>query len=154
MLCVRLFVGRLISTSPTVTWGTLMALLLMCTRPKRKSFTREGEKICVSEIVNRRSLTGKSNGKFKSEPLTLPQREACRPPAPKGTCCSESEKKKRTATLSLPPRNSRSQLVVNWSSLNFPGRLMAKGPVFRLPLVSPGTPGTDGNKYPPGVLPN
>src|SRR5579864_3230822 len=153
MLLVRLLVGRLMPTSLTVTGGTLMALLLMWTQPKRKSLTRVGENRWVSATDIRRSSTGRSKGKFRSEPLMLPPSEACRPPAPKGTSCSELEKKKRYATLSLPPRNSRSQLVVNWSSVKRPGLLKAKGPVLRLPALSkPAWPGTLGKRYPPGVF--
>ena len=63
---------------------------------------------------------------------------------------SALEKKKRAATLSLPARNSRSQLVVNWSSVYLPGRLTMKLPEFRLTLqvlgstVTPGVPAMEG----------
>ena len=52
-----------------------------------------------------------------------------RPPAPKGNSDSAFEKKKRAESLSLPPRNSRSQLAVNWSSVKLPGLLTMNCPV-------------------------
>src|SRR5215467_4974747 len=105
MLWVRLFVGRSIFgvTSPTVTGFTLIALLLMRTKPKRKSLTSDGENKCVSDTLKNRSFTGRSYGKFRSVPLMLPPNDACKPPAPKGTWLSEFEKKKRAETLSLEP---------------------------------------------------
>ena len=104
---------------------------------------------------------GRSYGKFKSVALMLlakvPPREACNPPAPKGRSDSALEKKKRAETLSVPLRNSRSQLVVNWSSVYLPGRLMIKGAELRLTeqsvgfTVTPASAGlpTEGNKKPP-----
>src|SRR5690242_20237329 len=55
-------------------------------------------------------------------------RDSGRSPPPNGRKDSESEKKKRAEILSCPPRNSRSQFVVNWSSVYLPGRLIAKAP--------------------------
>src|SRR5207302_1426538 len=77
---------------------------------------------------------------------SVPPSEACRPPAPKGSSDSEFEKKNRAETLSCAPRNSRSQFVVNWSSVYLPDRLTVKSPVpvpssrtlgIRNPLGSP-----------------
>src|SRR6516164_7489572 len=76
----------------------------------------------------------------------VPPREACKPPAPKGRKVSELEKKKRALTLSRPLRKSRSQFVVNWSSLYLPGLLTSSCP------VEPGVPATEGMKYPFGSL--
>src|SRR6267378_2107396 len=98
------------------------------------------------------ALQRRSYGKLRSVALILlervPPSEAWRPPAPKGSSDSELEKKKRAETLSWPPRNSRSQLVVNWSSVYFPGLLTMKVP------VSPAVPGIVGIRNPPGLLPN
>src|SRR5256885_7324547 len=66
-------------------------------------------------------------------PSVLPS-DSCKSPPPKGRKLSESEKKNRAESLSAPPRNSRSQLEVNWSSVNFPVRLIAKAPVLGSPL--------------------
>src|SRR2546425_1919986 len=103
----------------------------MCTKPNRKSFTRVGEKRCVSETLKKRARTGVSNGKLRAVELTLlvsvlPS-DSCKSPPPKGRKLSESEKKNRADSLSVPPRNSRSQLLVNWSSVYFPGRLITNG---------------------------
>src|SRR6266436_9449053 len=90
----------------------------------------------------------------------VPPREACKPPAPKGSKDSALEKKKRAETLSWPARNSRSQLVVNWSSVYLPGRLMMKGAELTLTeqvsasTVTPGVPGTEGSKNPLASPPN
>src|SRR6516164_707242 len=115
----------------------------MCTNPNRSSFTKVGEKRCVSVRLKKRACTGVSNGKFSEAELmllasVLPN-DSCKSPAPNGKKLSESEKKKRAEILSVPPRNSRSQFVVNWSSLYFPGRLMAKvGPLgIRKPFEVP-----------------
>src|SRR5229473_3736669 len=114
----------------------------MCTNPKRSSFTSVGEKRCVSVALKKRAATGVSNGKFNDVELillasVLPS-DSWRSPPPNGRKLSESEKKKRAEILSWPPRNSRSQFDVNWSSVNFPGLLNAKAPVFQVPFVSPG----------------
>src|SRR5271155_4751466 len=105
----------------------------MCTKPNLNSFTSVGEKRWVSVIFRKRAFTGVSNGKFSEEELTLLAnvlpRDSCRSPPPKGRKLSESEKKNRAEILSCPPRNSRSQLLVNWSSVYFPVRLMANAPV-------------------------
>src|SRR5579863_3131457 len=105
----------------------------MCTKPNLNSFTNVGEKRCVSVIFRKRAFTGVSNGKFSEDELTLLAsvlpNDSCKSPPPKGRKLSESEKKKRAEILSCPLRNSRSQLVVNWSSVYFPGRLMANAPV-------------------------
>src|ERR1700747_2145010 len=82
-------------------------------------------------MLKKRAWTGVSNGKFNDAELmllasVLPS-DSWRSPPPKGSNDSESEKKKRAESLSCPPRNSRSQLEVNWSSLYLPGRLTAKG---------------------------
>src|SRR6202142_3201578 len=105
----------------------------MCTKPKRNSFTSVGEKRCVSVIFKNRAFTGVSNGKFSDEELTLlasvlPS-DSCRSPPPNGKKLSEFKKKKRAESLSAPPRNSRSQFVVNWSSVYLPVRLIANAPV-------------------------
>src|SRR6267378_1380164 len=89
----------------------------------------------------------------------VPPREACNPPAPKGKNDSALEKKNRAASLSLPPLNSLSQVVVNWSSVYFPGLLMTNGAEFTLGLqvastVTPGVPGRDGNRKPLASPPN
>src|SRR5580698_7029995 len=119
--------------SVVVTGGTLLRTSLMWTKPNRNSFNRVGENKCVSVTFKNRAWTGVSNGKFSDEELTLLAsvlpRDSCRSPPPKGRKLSESEKKKRAESLSWPLRNSRTQLVVNWSSVYFPGRLMAKAPV-------------------------
>src|SRR5437868_3143844 len=140
MLSVRLLVGRLIPTSEAVTGGSFEELLLIRTYPKRKSLTSVGENRWVSETLKKRSLTGNLNGKFRSVPLILPPNEACRPPAPKGTFCSELEKKNRAEILSCELRNSRSQFAVNWSSVNLPGLLIANCP------VEPAAPGAVGKR--------
>src|ERR1700731_4950806 len=118
----------------------------MCTKPNRNSFTSVAEKRCVSVALKKRALTGVSNGKFNDVELmllasVLPS-DSWRSPPPNGRKLSESEKKKRTDTLSWPPRNSLSQFEVNWSSVNFPGLLKAKDPVFTTPLVNPGVHAT------------
>src|SRR5260370_21708038 len=77
---------------------------------------------------------------------SVPPSEACKPPATKGSDVYELEKKKRAPTLSLLPLNSLSQLVVNWSSVYFPGLLTRSGP------VEPGVPGIEGIRYPLGSL--
>src|SRR5450755_3150454 len=90
----------------------------------------------------------------------VPPREACKPPAPNGKRDSALEKKKRAATLSVPPRNSRSQLVVNWSSVYLPARLTMNGAEFRLTeqssgfTTAPASAGlpTEGNRKPLGSL--
>src|ERR1700674_561453 len=114
----------------------------MYTKPKRNSFTSVGEKRCVSVALKKRALTGVSKGKFNDVELMLLARvlpsDSWRSPPPNGRKLSESEKKNRAETLSWPPRNSRSQLEVNWSSENFPGSLKANVPVFTTPFVSPG----------------
>src|ERR1700689_2812581 len=117
MESVTLLVGRSIPRSLVVTGGTLLSTSLICTKPKRNSFTSVGENKCVSVTFRNRERTGVSNGKFSEEELTLlasvlPS-DSCRSPAPNGRKLAELEKKKRTETLSCPPRNSRSQLVVN-----------------------------------------
>src|SRR6266404_5099656 len=118
----------------------------MCTKPKRSSFTSVGEKRCVSVALKKRAATGVTNGKFNEVELMLLAsvlpRDSWRSPPPNGRKLSESEKKKRAETLSWPPRNSRSQFEVNWSSVNFPGLLKAKDPVFTTPLVNPGVHAT------------
>src|SRR5882672_8806492 len=91
---------------------------------------------------------------------SVPPKEACKPPAPKGRNDSAFEKKNRAASLSLPPLNSLSQLVVNWSSVYFPGLLMTNCAEFTLGLhlsstVTPGVPvGRDGNRKPFASPPN
>src|SRR5205807_10159968 len=116
----------------------------------RNSLTSVGEKRCVSLAVKNRPFRGRSYGKLRSVALILlervPPREACSPPAPKGSKDSELEKKKRAEILSWPPRNSRSQFVVNWSSEYFPGLLMMNEP------VPPGVPGIVGMRNPPGCF--
>src|SRR5205823_14853487 len=114
----------------------------MCTKPKRNSFTSVGEKRCVSVALKKRALTGVSKGKFNDVELmllasVLPS-DSWRSPPPNGRKLSESEKKKRAEILSCPPRNSRSQFEVNWSSENFPGSLKAKALVFTTPFLNPG----------------
>src|SRR6201987_3065468 len=117
--------------SVAVTGAIFCKLLLMRTKPKRKSFTTAGENRWVSSILRNRALIGRSYGKSRSVALMLlarvAPREACNPPAPNGKNDSEFEKKKRAESLSLPPRNSRSQVVVNWSSVYLPGLLTMKG---------------------------
>src|SRR3974390_666504 len=99
-------------------------------------------KRCVSPTLKKRAATGISYGKSRSVALMLlasvPPSEACKPAAPKGRFVSELEKKNRALTLSLLLLNSRSQLVVNWSSLYLPGLLTSRSP------VEPGVPGIDG----------
>src|SRR5215470_9329189 len=113
---VTLFVGRSIPRSLVVTGGTLPSTSLMCTKPKRNSFTSAGEKRCVSVILRKRACTGVSNGKFSEAELMLLAsvlpRDSWRSPAPKGRVLSESEKKNRAERLSVPPRNDLSQLDV------------------------------------------
>src|SRR6266568_3143967 len=114
---VTLFVGRSIPRSWAVTGGTLIRSSLICTKPKRNSFTTVGEKRCVSVALKNRACTGVSKGKFSDAELTLlasvlPS-DSCRSPPPKGKKLSESEKKNRAEALSWPPRNSQSQFVVN-----------------------------------------
>src|SRR5258708_38463483 len=91
---------------------------------------------------------------------SVPPREAWRPPAPKGSRDSLLEKKKRADILSLPPWNSLSQVVVNWSSVNLPGLLIMKWAVFTEALQvarsteTPGVPGRDGMREPLASPPN
>src|SRR5437763_3931978 len=91
---------------------------------------------------------------------SVPPKEASKPPAPKGRKDSEAEKKKRADILSWPPRNSRSQLVVNWSSVYFPVLLTTNGAEFNVTwqvtgfTLTPGAPGKEGIRYPPVVFPN
>src|SRR5260370_29172878 len=139
-------VGRRMPISAVVTGFTLFSWSLICTKPNRNSFTRFGENRCVSVTLKKRARTGVSKGKFSDVELmllasVLPS-DSCRSPPPNGRKLSESEKKKRAEILSWPPRNSRSQFEVNWSSENFPGLLKAKGPVFTTPLVNPGVHAT------------
>src|ERR1700758_5216248 len=106
----------------------------MCTKPKRNSFTRVGEKRWVSVRFKKRAWTGVSNGKFRDAELmllasVLPS-DSCKSPPPNGSKLSESEKKNRADSLSASLRNPRSQLEVNWSSVYFPGRLTTKGTGF------------------------
>src|ERR1700688_703709 len=133
MEVVTLFVGRSIPRSVVVTGATLLSTSSICTKPNLNSFTSVGEKRCVSVIFRKRAFTGVSNGKFSDEELTLLAsvlpRDSCKSPPPKGRTLSESEKKNRAEILSWPLRNSRSQLVVNWSSVYFPGWLTANAPV-------------------------
>src|SRR5271165_1764792 len=108
MESVTLLVGRSIPRSVVVTGGTLLRTSLMCTKPKRNSFTSVGENRWVSVTLKNREWTGVSKGKFKDDELTalasvLPS-DSCRSPPPNGRKPSESEKKKRTETLSWPPR--------------------------------------------------
>src|ERR1041384_4432201 len=110
----------------------------MWTNPNRSSLTSVGEKRCVSVTLKNRARTGVSKGKLRDAVLmlldsVLPS-DSCKSPPPNGKKLSESEKKNRAETLSAPPRNSRSQFEVNWSSVNLPGRLMANAPVVGLPL--------------------
>src|ERR1700720_461785 len=147
MELVTLLVGRSMPRSVVVTGGTLLSTSLMCTKPKRNSFTSVGENRCVSVTLKKRACTGVSNGKFRDEELTLLAsvlpRDSGRSPPPNGRKLSEFEKKNRAETLSWPPRNSRSQLVVNWSSVYLPGLLMANEFVagsllgIKNPLVAP-----------------
>src|SRR5882724_2491962 len=147
MELVTLLVGRSMPKSVVVTGGTLLSTSLMCTNPKRNSFTSVGENRWVSVTFRNRACTGVSNGKFSDEELTLlasvlPS-DSGRSPPPNGRKLSESEKKNLTENLSWPPRNSRSQLEVNWSSVYLPGLLMANASVagsllgIRKPLVAP-----------------
>src|SRR5580658_7342280 len=81
-------------------------------------------------MFRNRARTGVSKGKLSDAELmllasVLPS-DSCRSPPPKGSKLSESEKKKRADSLSWPLRNSRSQLLVNWSSLYLPGLLTVK----------------------------
>src|ERR1700720_3652032 len=132
----------------------------MCTKPKRNSLTSVGEKRWVSVILRKRACTGVSNGKFNEAELMLLAsvlpRDSWRSPPPKGSRDSESEKKKRADNLSWPPRNSRSQLEVNWSSLYLPGRLTAKGTGLEgsQSLAPAGTLVGAGKRYPPVLPPN
>jgi len=124
----------------------------MCTKPKRNSFTRVGEKRCVSLAVKNRALQREIIGEVE-----IGGADAAGERAAEGSleaACAEGkqrfrmEKKKRAETLSWPARNSRSQLVVNWSSVYFPGLLIMKVPVL------PAAPGIVGIRNPPGLLPN
>src|SRR5713226_51677 len=114
---VTLFVGRSIPRSLAVTGGTLIRSSLMCTKPKRNSFTSVGENRCVSVTLKNRACTGVSKGKLSDAVLMLLAsvlpRDSCKSPAPKGRKLSESEKKKRAEILSLLLLKSRSQFVVN-----------------------------------------
>src|SRR5260370_27992032 len=116
----------------------------------RKSLTGAGVKRCVSLIERKRAATGISKGKSRSVALMLlcsvPPSEACKPPAPNGRLVSELEKKKRAPSLSLLALNSLSQLVVNWSSVYFPGLLTSSGP------LDPGVPAIEGIRNPLGSL--
>src|ERR1700733_2828571 len=138
MESVKLFVGRSIPRSDVVTGGSLFRSSLICTKPKRNSLTSVGEKRCGSPIFRKRACTGTSNGKFSELELTalasVDPRDSCKSPPPNGRRLSESEKKNRTDSLSWPPRNSRSQFEVNWSSVYLPGLLTANAPVVALPL--------------------
>src|SRR5437660_1553422 len=71
MELVTLFVGRSIPRSVVATGGTLFSSSLICTKPKRNSFTSVGEKRCVSVTLRKRACTGVSNGKFSAVELTL-----------------------------------------------------------------------------------
>src|SRR5271166_132877 len=73
--------------------------------------------------------------------------------APKGSKVSEFDQKNRSDRWSLPPRNSRSQLAVNWLSLNFPGSVMTNGSAVRHGVFA-GTFVNSGYKYPPATGPN
>src|ERR1700730_10794202 len=132
----------------------------MCTKPKRNSLTSVGENRWLSVIFRKRACTGVSNGKFSDAELMLLAkvlpRDSWRSPPPKGRRDSESEKKKRAENLSRPPRNSRSQLEVNWSSLYWPGRLTAKGTGLAgsQRFAPAGAVVGAGNRYPPVLPPN
>src|SRR5258707_8778022 len=135
-------VGRRMPMSAVVTGFTLFSWSLICTKPNRNSFTRFGENRCVSVTLKKRARAGVSKGKFSDVELmllgTVLHSDSCRSPPPNGRKLSESEKKKRAEILSWPPRNSRSQFEVNWSSENLPGSLNRKAPVFTTPFVNPG----------------
>src|ERR1700675_1208491 len=103
--------------SEAVTGGTLVKSLLIRTKPNRKSFTSVGENKCVSLMLKKRVRTGRSYGKFSAVDWMLldsvEPMDSCRSPAPKGRNESACEKKNRALSLSVPPRNSRSQFAVN-----------------------------------------
>src|SRR6267142_550424 len=117
MELVTLLVGRSIPRSEVVTGGTLFSSSFMCTKPKRNSLTRVGEKRWDSVTFRKRARTGVSKGKFRAVELTLLAKvlpsDSGKAPPPKGRKVSASEKKNRAESLSCPPRNSRSQFDVN-----------------------------------------
>src|SRR5215475_9035820 len=127
MELVTLLVGRSMPRCAVVTGGMLLSSSLMCTKPKRNSLTSVGEKRCVSVRFKKRACTGVSNGKLSQVELTLLAKvlpsDSGKSPPPKGRNDSASEKKNLAEILSWPPRNSRSQLAVNWSSVYLPVRL-------------------------------
>src|SRR5258708_14246419 len=101
---VTLFGGQSVPRLLAVKGGTLIRSSLMCTNPKRNSFTSIGENRCVSVALKNRACTGVSNGKFSAVELmllasVLPS-DSWRSPAPNGRKLSESEKKNREETLS------------------------------------------------------
>src|ERR1700736_811228 len=124
--------------------GTLMNELLMRTYPKVNSLTLLFEERCVHALFRKRVCSGISSGKFKSVLLGGVPYVDNRPPAPKGLNESELLKKNRAETLSLKSRNSRIQVVVNWSSVKRPGLLQVKL------AVVPGVPPMEGIRNPPG----
>ena|SRR5437588_8219571 len=136
----------------------------MTVAPNRNSLIRLLVKVWVSVIPPKRSRKGMSSGKFKLFAEATPPVWIWKESAPKGKNCSESVQKKRKEKRSLLPRNSLSQLVVNWLSVNLPGELTIRGAVLTLALhvpveglfgsgvntfVTPGVPATEGISQPP-----
>src|SRR5256886_5988445 len=95
----------------------------MTVAPNRNSLIRLLVKVWVSVIPPKRSRKGMSSGKFKLFAEATPPVWIWKESAPKGKNCSESVQKKRKEKRSLLPRDSLSQLVVNWLSVNLPGEL-------------------------------
>src|SRR5260221_14078761 len=110
-------VGWSIPRSVSVTGGTLARTSFIWENPNRNLFTSAGENKGVSVALKKRARTGVSKGKLKDVELMLlasglPS-DSCKSPPPNGRKLSETEKKKRAEILSVPPRNSRSQLEGN-----------------------------------------
>src|SRR5579862_9639019 len=104
-------------------------------------------------MLRKRSCTGMLYGKFRSVGLAGAPKEACSPPAPKGTSFSEFEKKKRSETRSRELWKSRSQSAVNWLSVKLPGLLTVNG-TSEPTEVPAGTLFGNGQRYPFPGAPN
>src|SRR5579864_5404476 len=148
MLVSTLLLGRAMPKSFNPITCTLLMSLAMRTQPRRISLIIWGENVWVSESVRKRSWTGSEIGKPRSVGLMAAPKADAKPLAPKGRNEEKLEKKNLSMTESFPPLKIRSQLAVNWSSRNLPGKLKARGPVLTDPVAAskPGVPGTVGNR--------
>src|SRR5246127_2969635 len=100
-----------------------------------------------------RLCRGMSSGKFKLVEMGAPPVCTWKASAPNGWKVSELAQKKRKARRCLPAGNSRSQLPVNWSSVNLPGLVTASDTGVRQGVPA-GTLVGNGYRNPPAPAPN